>query len=198
MGGALRSAVPDEIEIDGRLCRWTRLTLGDYRELERRYIASRPDPMTCAREHLAGLSEGLQRRLLEIAFDAALEPAAPTVDELRRWLLGCEGLSAALELSMRRATPSVGAEQCRRQVYKSLDADQSDRRRSTLWQVVSEATGISLADSTDLANRTDLGGRADLGNERSRSAVVGASAVCDEDQDVDQEPEWIGALYGTD
>jgi hypothetical protein len=196
MGGALRSAVPAEIEIDGHRFRWSRLTLGDYRELERRYIASRPDPMACAREHLVGLSEGLQRRLLEIAFDAALEPAAPTVEELRRWLLGCEGLSAALELSVRLATPTVAAEQCRRQVYESLGTNHGDQRRATLLQVVSKATGISLVDSAHSGNRVDLG------NERSRSAVVGASAVCEEDlagdQDADQEPEWIGALYGTD
>lgn len=188
----LRSAVPEEIEIDGRLCRWSRLTLGDYRELERRYVASRPDPMACAREHLAGLSESMQRRLLELAFEAALEPQTPTVDELRRWLLRCEGLSAALELSVRGATPSITAELCRRAVYESLGTDQGDRLRAMLLQVVSAATGISLADSAALGNR------ADLGNERGRGAAVAASAVCDEDPDADQEPEWIGALYGTD
>ena len=185
----LRSAVPEEIEIDGRRCRWSRLTLGDYRELERRYVASRPDPMACAREHLAGLSEGLQRRLLELAFEAALEPQAPTVDELRRWLAGCEGLSVALELCVRRGTPSVGAEPCRRAVYEALGGREREPRGLELRRVVAEATGIALADG--IAS----------GNVSGRSAVVAASAVCDEPErhhDDDQEPEWIGALYGTD
>jgi len=185
----LRSAVPEEIEIDGRRCRWSRLTLADSGELERRFVASRPDPMACAREHLVGLSEGLQRRLLELGFAAGLEPPAPTVGWVRPWVPGGRGLECALELAVRRGTPSVGVESCRRAVYESLGGGERGPRGVELLRVVAEATGIALADG--IAS----------GNVSGRSAVVAASAVCNEPErhhDDDQEPEWIGALYGTD
>jgi len=179
-------AGPLTIEIDGRTHRAARLKLRDYMELEQRFAATRPDAMACAKAHLATLPEPLQRRLLELAFEAALRPASPTVEELRRWLLGCEGLSAALELSLRAAGSQVTAEQCRRAAYASAGAE-----RITLRRVVAEATGIPL-DEGDVA-----------GNERCRGAAASASAgtaaaVSDDDRELDQEPAWIGERYATD
>jgi len=175
-----------EIEIDGRTYRCSRLKLRDYVELEQRFAATRPDAMACAKAHLTALSEPLQRRLLELAFEAALRPSSPTVEELRRWLLGCEGLSVALELSLRAAGSVVTAEQCRRAVYQSSGA-----RRGELLRVVAEATGIPLEEERD------------AGNERCRGAAASASAglaaaASDDERDSDQEPDWIGERYATD
>lgn len=179
-------AGPLKIEIDGRTYHAARLKLRDYLELEQRFAATRPDAMACAKAHLTALSEPLQRRLLELAFEAALRPASPTVEELRRWLLGCEGLSTALELSLRGAAPHATAEQCRRVVYQSGGAE-----RCTLLRVVAEATGIPLEEECD------------VGNERCRCATASAAAGAavaesDDERDTDQEPDWIGERYATD
>jgi len=186
MNDSLLIAEPLEIEIDGRTYRCSRLKLRDYMELEQRFAATRPDAMACAKAHLATLPEPLQRRLLELAFEAALRPASPTVDELQRWLLGCEGMSTALELSLRAAGSHVTAEQCRRAVYASAGVKRSELRR-----VVAEATGIPLEEELD------------VGNERCRSAAasasMGSAAAANNDEfDTDQEPAWIGERYATD
>jgi hypothetical protein len=171
------------IVVEGRACRPARLRLGDYRELEQRFAASRPDPLSCAREQLRDLSELLQRQLLEMAFEASLRPTSPTVDELRRWLLSIDGLSAALELGLREVVPSVSAESCRRAVYAAEGA-----RREELLRTVEFVVGLRLRDEGD------------VGNGRGRSAAVSASATEETAAELEGigEPDWIGQLCATD
>lgn len=164
------------ILIDGRACRLSRFRLGDYRELERRFAAARPDPLGCAREQLSGLAEPLQRQLLELAFEASLRPDSPTIEELRRWLSSVDGLSAALEIGLREAVPAVSAEQCRRVVYEA-----AGMRREEVLRAIEFAVGVRLRDGSC------------WGNESGRSAAVSASAG-----EEDQEPDWIGELCATD
>lgn len=164
------------IVIDGAARRASRLRLGDYRELERRFAATRPVPLGGAREQLSALPEPWQRHLLELAFEATLRSNSPTVEELRRWLLSIEGLSAALELGLRDAGLKERAESCRRAVYAADGA-----RRAELLRVVEFVVGMRLCDEGD------------LGNDRGRSAAVSASAG-----ESDQEPDWIGELCATD
>jgi hypothetical protein len=171
------------IVVEERFCRPARLRLGDYRELERRFAASRPDPLSCAREQLRDLSELLQRSLLELAFEASLRPASPTVDELRGWLLGIDGMCAALELGLRDAVPPVSAESCRRAVYAAEGA-----RREELLRAVEFVVGLRLRDEGC------------SGNDLGRSAAVSASASEETAAELEGigEPDWIGEIFATD
>lgn len=165
------------ITLDGCERRCVAFTLREYQELERRYAASRPDPLACARAQHSAFDEASQRRLLELAFEATLRPASPTVDELRRWLLSVDGLSAALELGLREAEPEVAAEACRRAVYAAEGA-----RREELLRVVEFAVGIRLSE------------QGAVGNESGRNAAARASAT----DEIAAEPDWIGELCATD
>lgn len=170
------------IVIEGRTCRLARLRLGDYRELERLYVASRPDPLSRVREQLCGLSEALQRSLLELAFEASLKPASPTVDQLREWLLSIDGLSAALESGLRELVPAVSAESCRRLVYAAEGA-----RREELLRAVEFVVGMRWRDVGD------------LGNGLGRSTAVCASADdATPEPEAMEEPDWIGEICATD
>lgn len=132
---------PPTIDIDGRAYRWSRLRLRDYVELEQRYAAARPDPIEVARRCLLDLPEMLQRHVLGLAFDEAMCPTSPTVEELRRWLLGSKGMSLALELSLRVEHSNITAEQCRRAVYEA-----EGERRCELLRVIAAATGVLLCE----------------------------------------------------
>lgn len=165
------------ITLDGCEHRCAAFTLREYQELERRYAASRRDPLACARAQHSAFDEASRRRLLELAFEATLRPASPTVDELRCWLLSLDGLSAALEIGLREAEPEVAADACRRAVYSAEGA-----RREELLRVVEFVVGIRLREEGA------------VGNESGRSAAACASAT----DTIVAEPDWIGELCATD
>ncbi|MCE9604567.1 MAG: hypothetical protein K8U03_06635 [Planctomycetia bacterium] len=182
MNRSTRITMTMTIEIDGHEHRCSRFSLRDYIELERRFAAMKPYPLVVARAHLDGLPETLQRHLLELAFEKASQAVAPTVEELRRWLLGNEGLSVALELSLRGEHSLIAAERCRRKVYEAEGSE-----RCELLRMIEAATGMRLREGLD------------LGNVQGRSAMPCASAHDRESRpQVPVEPEWIGEPYATD
>ena len=89
------------------------LTLEDWGMLEKRLVASRPDPLELAISRLErhdDLDEHTTRGVLECAFRETMEAHRATVVELKQFMRGVEGFSLMLWLSLRKHQPGITEE----------------------------------------------------------------------------------------
>jgi hypothetical protein len=94
----------------GRTYRLAPLTLADYGEIEKRIVASRPDPLEAVRARLAGRPEDERREELGRALDQLCSMRRVTLGDLDRWWQTSDGLCYRLWLMLRKEQPAMTLE----------------------------------------------------------------------------------------
>lgn len=105
------------VSIGGREYRFAPLRLRDWGEIERRILATRPDPLDLVLPKLVDLPEHAQRQLLAVAYDDARRGRRVTAAEMNEWLTTPEGRVVQFWLSIRQHHPDVTLEQAEELIY---------------------------------------------------------------------------------
>jgi hypothetical protein len=100
------------IVLAGATYRLADIRIRHYGEIEKRILASRPNPLEAVKPQLAGLPEHLQKHLLSQAYDDLMRGPQASQDEMSQWLSTPEGTCFLLWLLLREHQPDISLEWC--------------------------------------------------------------------------------------
>jgi len=129
-GLQMLAATDVAVMIGGESYRLARLRLIDYAEIERHLLASRPDPLALVLATLTGLEEGLQRHLLERAYDDARRGPRVAHADLLDWCDTHAGQVFRVWLSLRRNEPSFTLAETERLLARATPEEEAQLRRA--------------------------------------------------------------------